>query len=194
METTSKHQKDTSSFNMKWFLITGIPVGILLLVIVILLGERAIFPTTIKAFDLDDRSIMNPDIPSSVPSSVNMSVSLIITLCALLLNFISYDFDRKSCELLKNSLRNRNKWVIIMCKILFCLYGLLITKTLTRTGKHWIGGLRPNFIDVCKPDPNVTKSLGGTYVNETLSKTICTSEAAIESRWSFPSGHSSQAS
>jgi len=69
----------------------------------------------------------------------------------------------------------------------------MIMKVLVRTGKHWAGGLRPNFITVCEPNPNVTESLTGTYVNESLSRTICTNDASIESRWSFPSGHASQA-
>lgn len=76
-------------------------------------------------------------------------------------------------------------------------FGLVATAVLTDFGKVIVGRLRPNFIDVCKPDVNPYTQLCGLNNKTFLIPDIdfqCTNldKANVEeSRLSFPSGHSS---
>lgn len=59
--------------------------------------------------------------------------------------------------------------------------------------KIMIGGLRPNFLAVCKPDPSKAGGLG--YYGIYYDHTICTGDkvAVYDALQSFPSGHSTAA-
>ena len=79
------------------------------------------------------------------------------------------------------------------------LFGLFSTGILTDLIKITVGRLRPNFLDVCKPDVDPYKklcSLGEKYYLEPNIDFKCTSSETLkveDSRMSFPSGHSSLA-
>ena len=83
----------------------------------------------------------------------------------------------------------------------YYLTGLLLTTIVTLIGKKTIGRLRPNFLDVCKPDINPYSkcSYTGEPNNMYLVPDVsfkCTAENKSElqdSRLSFPSGHSATA-
>jgi len=83
----------------------------------------------------------------------------------------------------------------------FFIIGFLLNTIVTLIGKKTIGRLRPNFLDVCKPEPNPYVKCGEphltglTYLSPEIDF-LCTAidkEEIVESRLSFPSGHSSTA-
>jgi hypothetical protein len=45
----------------------------------------------------------------------------------------------------------------------FFIIGHLLNTTVTLIGKKTIGRLRPNFLDVCKPDTNPYSTCGNVY-------------------------------
>ncbi|CAF0799989.1 unnamed protein product [Brachionus calyciflorus] len=74
-------------------------------------------------------------------------------------------------------------------------FGLVATAVITDFGKVIVGRLRPNFMDVCKPDVNPYTQLchNRTYLEPGIDfKCTALDPANVdESRLSFPSGHSS---
>lgn len=81
----------------------------------------------------------------------------------------------------------------------FFVIGHLLNTTVTLIGKKVIGRLRPNFLDVCKPDINPYSVCGNVYetgktylIPQIDFKCTAIDELEVEeSRLSFPSGHSS---
>lgn len=76
------------------------------------------------------------------------------------------------------------------------LYGLVTAATLQALVKWLIGGLRPHFLDVCQPDPDILEGASGSgYGNLYYTSEICTGDAwdVRDSLESFPSGHSTAA-
>jgi membrane-associated phospholipid phosphatase len=77
------------------------------------------------------------------------------------------------------------------------IIGLLINSNLTLIGKKTAGRLRPNFLDVCKPNTNpysiCRMNSANTYlrVDVDFKCTTLKQHEVIESRLSFPSGHAS---
>jgi phosphatidate phosphatase len=75
------------------------------------------------------------------------------------------------------------------------IFGVVASQLVTDIGKYSIGRLRPNFIDVCKP--NIDFSNCAKYNHSYIEDYVCTGTTegakndAILSRVSFPSGHSS---
>lgn len=75
--------------------------------------------------------------------------------------------------------------------------GVLLTYIFHQLGKKTIGRLRPNFLDVCKPNVNPYSELcakrGFTYIVPDVDITCMSGNttAIMESKLSFPSGHSS---
>jgi len=84
--------------------------------------------------------------------------------------------------------------------ILGFVYALVLSSAFQATVKALIGGLRPNFYDVCKPDPahaqgrgNITGLNGIGFRKDMWTKDVCTTARADSLRnamQSFPSGHS----
>ncbi|KAI8963069.1 acid phosphatase/Vanadium-dependent haloperoxidase [Daldinia sp. FL1419] len=97
-------------------------------------------------------------------------------------------------------LRIRNFWDVNNA-IIGCAYALEISSAFQVTVKWLIGGLRPNFYDVCQPDPsrasnpdfNLTGLNAVGYKQYMYTSEICTigqSRPLWNAMQSFPSGHS----
>jgi len=75
------------------------------------------------------------------------------------------------------------------------LYSLIVAAVFQVFLKWLIGGLRPHFLAVCKPDVNAIQGAGTGYREVMFDRSICTGDKnqindALES---FPSGHSTAA-
>jgi len=75
--------------------------------------------------------------------------------------------------------------------VIFLLLALAETNMLTNFTKTMMGVLKPHFLVECDPDISALPR-GETWVNETLTRTICRN-SDTDYRRSFPSGHASQA-
>ncbi|KAK9426752.1 hypothetical protein SUNI508_00279 [Seiridium unicorne] len=77
--------------------------------------------------------------------------------------------------------------------IIGLVYAVLTASAFQVALKCLIGGLRPNFYDVCKPDPSrATQGHGIGYQNYMFTREICTGElqeGINNALQSFPSGH-----
>jgi phosphatidate phosphatase len=77
-------------------------------------------------------------------------------------------------------------------------FGISCTLVLTEIGKRWIGRLRPNFLEVCKPNISeiicVVETAKGTIYNAiSTDGGFCNGDSSEveDARLSFPSGHAS---
>ena len=141
------------------------------------------FSTTMLPFDLEDKTIDYPVLDDTIDGVVNVVVHSILT---ILLMVVWLSFQKRKFH--------GNKTLFILA-IYFVLLGGVLVNLITNVIKHYRGGLRPHFLKACMPDEDIVKKLidsGTTWVNLTLTKTICTAEEKPEYRWSFPSGHSSE--
>jgi len=80
--------------------------------------------------------------------------------------------------------------------VLGLLYGLINAAVFQVFIKWLIGGLRPHFLDVCKPDITAAGAPSGTgFAKIMYTKAICTGDEKEinDSLESFPSGHSTAA-
>jgi phosphatidate phosphatase len=90
----------------------------------------------------------------------------------------------------------REEFVHLYANIGYFLIGLSATGLITNIGKTVVGRLRPNFLDVCKPDRDPYSQVCSLSKNIVIPGVdfLCTTSdksAVEESRKSFPSGHSS---
>ncbi|KAI1353189.1 PAP2 superfamily-domain-containing protein [Xylaria sp. FL0043] len=93
----------------------------------------------------------------------------------------------------------RNFWDLNNALFGFC-YALLASAAFQSSVKAFVGGLRPNFYDVCKPDSDYARDGGNKtglngigYRGDMWSKDVCTTTNAPglrDAMQSFPSGHS----
>ncbi|KAI1121779.1 PAP2 superfamily-domain-containing protein [Nemania abortiva] len=96
-------------------------------------------------------------------------------------------------------LRIRSFWDLNNALLGFT-YALLTSAAFQGTTKAFVGGLRPNFYDVCQPDINHAKDGGNTtgqngigFRRDMWSKDVCTTPNIAKLRdamQGFPSGHS----
>ncbi|KAI1431552.1 PAP2 superfamily-domain-containing protein [Xylaria sp. CBS 124048] len=96
-------------------------------------------------------------------------------------------------------IRVRNFWDLNNCLLGFC-YALLISAAFQGTIKAFIGGLRPNFYDVCQPDSSQARNggnktgLNGIGLRKNMwTLDVCTTANERRLRnamQAFPSGHS----
>lgn len=84
------------------------------------------------------------------------------------------------------------KWIYcVYNNLIWFLFGAACSQLTTDIGKYTIGRLRPHFMSVCKPDIDCTAEPFKTIYNENIQCTGEKSYKFIDSRLSFPSGHSS---
>jgi len=75
------------------------------------------------------------------------------------------------------------------------LYSLINAAVFQVFVKWLIGGLRPHFLAVCKPDPAALQGVGNGYLSIMFDRSICTGDEKQinDSLESMPSGHSTAA-
>ncbi|KAJ8306478.1 hypothetical protein KUTeg_017023 [Tegillarca granosa] len=93
--------------------------------------------------------------------------------------------------LLSQEKRVYNRDFVIMWKVLWVYsFGFTITEIFIQGPKFAIGGLRPHFLEVCKPDACISNSTIRSYVTDyTCTETKYGEKVLWQSRQSFPSGH-----
>ena len=162
-----------------------------------------------SSFNCNDYTVNMPFKPSTVSNHLLIMISLILPLMTIIATEIF--------KTIYSSKSKHKKKSIIIYKVKFLnqkilqfpeqignlyiscgsfLFGLLSTAIITDFGKVVVGRLRPNFIDVCKPDINPYTNLcklNKTFlVPEIDFKCMNENKESVEeSRLSFPSGHSS---
>jgi len=125
-------------------------------------------------FRLDDTSLMYPFIPSNVSSALVALLSILLPVFAIILFHIFFAW---------------NKWDLVAG-----LYGAFLAYALsiliTSTLWYFVGGLRPHFLTICKPDQNIIS----TWREHPFYTTSVCSERSQFTRdtfHGFPSGHAS---
>ncbi|RNA16664.1 phosphatidate phosphatase isoform X1 [Brachionus plicatilis] len=162
-----------------------------------------------SSFNCNDYTVNMPFRPSTVTNFHLILLSLILPLMTIIATEIFKTiFTRNPRHKKKSIIIYKVKFLhekilqfpeqignlYISCGSFF--FGLLSTAVITDFGKVVVGRLRPNFIDVCKPDLNPYTHL--CKLNKTFlipevdfKCTAENKESVEESRLSFPSGHSS---
>lgn len=156
-------------------------------VITLLLNKGDFTGTNLLPFDLTDQTIQYPEIPDTINGVVNVVVNSVISMLAMAIWL----------WINRNKMQSREMLVQISVIALFTvMYGGILVNLFTNVFKHYRGGLRPHFIAACHPNQTLLDLLAAedkTWVDLEMTKIICTNEDKPEYRWSFPSGHSSEA-
>lgn len=164
-----------------------------------------VFPVRHVTFSCDDPSISytTPQGTSSYEEFAYNAVVpfvLVISLCFCLPPFIMIIGEIALWAFTEE----RQKTVRILCRqcpmpqvirriiryIGTFLFGLIVTMIFTDVIKIMVGRLRPNFLEICRP--NLTMCLSGDSRNQMFDDEICTSKdpkAVREGKLSFPSMH-----
>ena len=187
-------------------------IAILIFLFLLLIYTKYFLKPFKSGFFCNDFSINLTYKSSTVTNTVLQIIAIVVPFVFICFTEI---FRTVYMKLKHSSLRLRNKYTIfvyknksfelpeqignILINYIAYLFGLLCNANLTNIGKKTIGRLRPNFLDVCKPNKNPFNTLcqtfttGITYVRPEIDFE-CTSpnkSEIDESRLSFPSGHSS---
>lgn len=161
---------------------------------------HAIKKPYIRGFFCDDESIRYPYKDSTVRSAVLTIVGFVVAFILITITETAHHFyGHRDVPPFQISENRFIPYFLVRIYRYFgvFLFGLAVQQTITNIGKYTIGRLRPHFLDVCKPKFN---SLNCTYPGATANMFIyvdqykCEMEegrTAVESRLSFPSGHSS---
>lgn len=168
-----------------------------------------------SGFYCNDYSINMKYSPSTVNNEALLFVSLTVTFfCVFLSELVNktniklnrvFIFSSKDSSSYKIKLFNQRVIEVkeyianIYINYGFFIIGLLLNTIVTLIGKKTIGRLRPNFLDVCKPNKNPysicgdVSQTGKTYLIPEIDFQCLEDDKAEveESRLSFPSGHSS---
>lgn len=87
---------------------------------------------------------------------------------------------------------NIPNWLyLVYNNILWFLFGAACSQLTTDIGKYTIGRLRPHFLDICEPDVDCEDDKNKTKYIEIFDCKGEMKNKFIDSRLSFPSGHSS---
>ncbi|XP_008431376.1 phospholipid phosphatase 3-like [Poecilia reticulata] len=156
--------------------------------IVILVGillEKSFWPPYRRGFFCDDESIRFPYKNSTVPTSILIATSICLPLFSMIIgeSFRIFFLSEGTKSFV------RNPYLAAFYKQIGMFgFGCGINLFFTDIAKVSIGRLRPNFIDVCKPDfSTINCSLG--YITEY--KCQGPESDVREARKSFFSGHAS---
>lgn len=211
MEHLEKREQ-TSSYLAKHYSIVYLVFDVLPLIIlaaIMIVLSRVNLPVTERGFFCNDRTIRYPYHDSTVKAYelyLLLIPTILFFIIITLLEQFSYLYRRRCLQTLKPNTPTR---VILNCiirnleipfglwKLAYVFYaflvGLLVTKVVTDSLKLSVGELRPNFLDVCKPNlsPETCKNSGEYEVYVTNYTCTGDSDLTREGRLSFPSGHSS---
>ena len=171
---------------------TQLVLGILAIIFLVvatlftLLLNKGTFPTNHVAFDLNDKSISYPYLPSTINGYVNVAVNTIISL-GVGITWIFYH---------KSQIRVHTNFTILASLLIYNItMGGMLVNLFTNVFKHMIGGLRPHFLEKCMVNgtlrDEIVAKTGATWVDIDFSEIICTNTHKPEYRWSHPSGHAS---
>ncbi|ESO10394.1 hypothetical protein HELRODRAFT_194939 [Helobdella robusta] len=154
-----------------------------------------------RGFFCNDESLKHPYKDSTVDGTmmIVLAISLgfvMIFLCELLI----YYHKKEKQELRQHIPANQHLPYFLMCVYRYFgmyMFGIIIQMTVTVIGKYSIGRLRPHFLSLCNPDYSqlnctVPGLISDIYVY--VESYTCVDEKsrnAVDSRLSFPSGHSS---
>jgi len=133
-------------------------------------------PVRGRLFRLDDPDISYPLLPELVPFSHLIVYSLVIPF--FIICVVSYVLTKNISDMHH--------------AILGLLQSFSITLLLIAAFKCFVGGLRPNFLELCKPTPESIASVAGVgYNNIYYTKEICTASAydINDGMSAYPSGH-----
>lgn len=164
-----------------------------------------------RGFYCSDTSIRYPFIPSTVSSAMLYSIGYglpVVIIIAVELIRIYYFEKQTDKNAIKPCLQYAGvKIPPIVGRVYYFvgyfLLGAVTTICVTNIGKYTIGRLRPNFIDVCRPDWskiscdlktfNETSHQYIHYGNQYITDAQCSIKKGHENevRVSFPSGHTS---
>lgn len=87
---------------------------------------------------------------------------------------------------------NIPNWLyLVYNNVLWFLFGAACSQLTTDIGKYTIGRLRPHFLDICVPDVDCEDDKNKTRYIEIFDCKGEMKNKFIDSRLSFPSGHSS---
>ncbi|KAK7591101.1 hypothetical protein V9T40_002714 [Parthenolecanium corni] len=147
---------------------------------------------TRRGFFCGDESIRYPFHGSTVPAIVLNIVGIIIPLaCILFFELKDTQENKKRGPTYKLAGRKLQTTYWNVFKMVSCYAsGAIFCQLMTDIGKKTIGRLRPNFIDVCKPNLSEL-CLMNNYSYITDYSCSVPDDEVNKSRVSFPSGHSS---
>ncbi|XP_054889794.1 phospholipid phosphatase 3-like isoform X3 [Poeciliopsis prolifica] len=165
-----------------------VAVDLFCLFIVVLVGvllHKSVFPPHRRGFFCDDDSIRLPFKNSSVPTSIVSAMGVTLPVFSIIIgeSFRIFFLTQESKSFVGNPY-----FAAFYKQIGVFIFGCAIILSFTNIAKASIGRLRPNFIDVCKPNfSTIDCSLG--YITE---YTCQGAEKEVEeARKSFFSGHAS---
>ena len=155
----------------------------------------------IRYFTCDESEIFMPNKQETLPY---WAVALYATLGPILIIIFIELLNAKLLPLQKNpnnlsfKQRLRKFFICLLHALSLFVLGIAITLLLTEIGKRWVGRLRPNFIDVCKPNLTSLECIqpvkkGFVYKPIFTGGNFCTADKELVdgARVSFPSGHAS---
>lgn len=180
------------------------------LLIVLIYFELFVKPFQQSGFYCSDFSITMKYKSSTVDTSLLILLSTLVPFVLMILSEItlktqfknfnrihlsSFTLQSIKVRLLNNKLVEIKEFLAkVYINYGYYLTGLVLTTIVVLIGKKTVGRLRPNFLDVCKPDRN-PYSKCNTYEEVYLIPGVnfkCTSQDELEvdeSKLSFPSGH-----
>jgi len=151
-----------------------------------------------RGFFCDDTSLLKPFQPETIPTWTTIVVGFFVTIPVII-----------ACEVVNSRSKKRNReigmgkmsikfgpmtwrptpWQRRTMFVIFMFgFGALVTNLFTDIGKVTVGGLRPYFLTVCKPNVTLANCSQGFVTGD-----VCTGNPKdiLEARFSFPSAHSS---
>ncbi|KAI0378382.1 acid phosphatase/Vanadium-dependent haloperoxidase [Hypomontagnella monticulosa] len=174
-----------------WLKVTGLDIVTIVLLAAIAIGVYSLPPAGTRMFPLtvvdastgeDTGEVVYPDF--AYPYRPQIIASWLDAVLAILVPLFFF---------LILQIRIRSFWDLNNTLIGF-IYALETSTTFQVMIKWLIGGLRPNFYDVCKPDPGLATGMVGVgYRQYMFTSEICTGDQGRplwDAMQSFPSGHS----
>ncbi|CAL1296164.1 unnamed protein product [Larinioides sclopetarius] len=176
---------------------TRIIIDVVLLIIAAIpipLFYTGVFTPYRRGFFCDDETIQYPYRDSTVTDFALYVGGLTIGILAIFIcEFVRKLFVKKEDENVFYFFDREMppSVVYLYSSISLFLFGACIVETGTDFIKYTLGRLRPNFIDVCKPDFDCSLLLNPHTFVQNYTCTNPDTYSVDDSRLSFPSGHSS---